>query len=82
MNLIVNFVGVVAVAWGVLVARDTLVSINRCIDVAQEAVKAQGDQLMLSGAQLEVSREQIQGKREHRGLRRILRKPAINEEQW
>ena len=67
LNVLVNFAGVVAVVWGVMVAKDTLDSIKESVDVAQDAVKAQADQLRFSGEQLALSREQFTATRD--GLR-------------
>lgn len=55
VELIVAVVGVIVVAWGVLVAKDTLVSIEKSVAIAGKAVGAQQVQLKLSREQFTAS---------------------------
>ena len=59
VNAFVGVLGVVAVAWGVIVAIDTLESIDDSVAVAEAAVDAQLEQLKLAEAQLRLSRDQF-----------------------
>ena len=59
VNAFVGVLGVVAVAWGVVVAIDTLESIDDSVAVAEKAVDAQLEQLKLAEAQLRLSRGQF-----------------------
>ena len=59
VNAFVGVLGVVAVAWGVIAAIDTLESIGDSVAVAEEAVDAQLEQLKLAEAQLRLSRDQF-----------------------
>ena len=59
VNAFVGVLGVVAVAWGVIVAIDTLASIDDSVAIAEEAVDAQLEQLKLAEAQLRLSRGQF-----------------------
>jgi len=59
VNAFVGALGVVAVAWGVMVAIDTLESIDNSVAVAEQAVDAQLEQLKLAEDQLTLSRDQF-----------------------
>lgn len=59
LNSVVAAAGVVAVAWGVLVANETLDSIDKSVDVASAALEAQLEQLKLAGEQSAAARDAL-----------------------
>ena len=59
VNSIINAAGVVVVVWGVWVAKDTLVSINKNVDIAGAAVETQIKQLQLAVDQFTAARDAL-----------------------
>ena len=59
VNSIINAAGVAAVVWGVWVAKDTLVSIDKNVDIADKAVEAQLEQLKLAREQFTATRDAL-----------------------
>ena len=59
IDSIVSVAGVAAVAWGVWVAKETLVSIDENVEIANAAASAQSEQLKLSREQFAAARDAL-----------------------